>query len=201
VDQKAIQDGTIYFTTDTKQIYVDCDFTDSEGTVLEDRFAFGGSSGIFYGNKEFDASAIEFYFTEDDFAFNVSEGFPKENDLIINKKDGVFFRVLSVELDEEGVKRATCEKLLVAGGGGGGGIGGGSVIVAKRKGNSSLVLTDGGKAEIAYTVRDLEDPEAIIGMNFYIEGKLIDTFSQIATSVDDEDIKTFDISPYEKYFR
>ena len=64
VDQKAIQDGTIYFTTDTKQIYVDCDFTDSEGTVLEDRFAFGGSSGIFYGNKEFDASAIEFYFTE-----------------------------------------------------------------------------------------------------------------------------------------
>lgn len=200
IDNRVLEDGAIYFTTDTKQIYLDCDFTDSEGTTFEDRYAFGGSSGIFYGNKEFDASEINFFFTLNDFIANTTEDLPKANDLIVNK-DGTFFRVLDIDVNEDGIKYARCTKLLVAGGGSGGAIGGGSVVKASRKRNSSLVLTDEGTAEIAYVVRDLEDPEAIIGMNFYIEGRLIDTFSEIETSVDDNDIKTFDITPYERYFR
>ena len=34
IDGMELQDGSLYFTTDTKQILLDCSFTDSEGTNL-----------------------------------------------------------------------------------------------------------------------------------------------------------------------
>ena len=200
IDQIELQDGAMYFATDAKQIYVDCDFTDSQGSALKDRIAFGGTSGIYYGNKAFESTDVDFLFKLEDFVVGTTDELPSANDLILNK-DGTFFRVLSIETDEAGETFARCLKLAVAGGGGGGTGGyGGSTIIAKRKGSSSLILTEGNKVELSYVVYDPEDPEAILGMNLYIGGKLIESFSPIATSADDSDVKTFDLTPYQKQF-
>ena len=199
IDAQSLEDGALYFSTDTKQIYLDCNFVDKEGEKIEDRIAFSGSSGIFYGNKTFESSDVEFLFSLEDFVANTTTELPGINDLILNK-DGAFFRVISVETNDQGIELVRCLKLTVAGGGGGGGYGGGSAITAKKKGSSSLILTEKGSAALQYVVYDPEDPEAIIGMNFYIDSKLVETFSFVDVSADDNDIKSFDLTPYVKLF-
>lgn len=199
IDALQLEDGALYFTTDTKQIYLDCNFTDQEGTRLENRIAFGGSSGIFYGNKNFESTDVDYFFYLEDFMANTATELPSANDLILNK-DGAFFRVLSIDTNDNGVQFARCLKLAVAGGGSGGGGYGGSAIVAKRKGNSSLILTEDGEAKLSYVAYDPEDPEAIIGMNLYINNKLVESFSTIPVSANADDVKTFDLQPYLKSF-
>lgn len=200
IDSMVLEDGALYFTTDTKQIYLDCNFTDKLGTKFEDRIAFGGSSGIYYGNKTFESTDVDYLFFLEDFVANTTTELPNINDLILNK-DGAFFRVISLDKTEEQVQYARCLKLTVAGGGGGGGGNyGGSTVVAKRKGSSSLILTEEGGAALSYVAYDPEDSEAIIGMNFYIGGKIVESISSVASSKDDNDIKTFDLTPYRKQF-
>jgi hypothetical protein len=93
-----LQDGALYFATDTKKIYLDCDFTDSVGTKLKDRMTFGGSTGIFYAKKTFTQTEIDianFIFTQDDLD-NAAE-VPMVDDLILNDGDGSFYRITEVE--------------------------------------------------------------------------------------------------------
>jgi len=97
IEELGIQDGCLYFATDSKKIYLDCDFTDSLGTTLKDRIAFGGSTGIWYATKVFTEAEIDiaqFTFTQDDFD-NISE-VPMVDDLILNEGDGSFYRITAV---------------------------------------------------------------------------------------------------------
>jgi hypothetical protein len=46
-----IEDGKLYFSTDTKQIMMDCNFVDSSNNNYNKRIVFGGSTGIVYGKR------------------------------------------------------------------------------------------------------------------------------------------------------
>ena len=41
-----LEDGKLFFATDTKQIMMDCNFTDSLSHNYNKRITFGGSTGI-----------------------------------------------------------------------------------------------------------------------------------------------------------
>jgi hypothetical protein len=81
----------------------------------------GGNSGVYYGNRvpaegEGDIDNIAF-----DFIISTEiegENTPNVNDLILNEPDGCFYRVVSVNEDEDFL---TATKLTVSGTGGGGG--------------------------------------------------------------------------------
>lgn len=106
------QDGKIYFTTDTKRIYMD-----AKGQA---KIPLGGAgnSGIFYGIKELTDAEKE----EELLTFNLAdiEGdtMPNVDDLVLNTPDGCFYRVKEVyEATFDAVR------LTVAGNGGGEGTG------------------------------------------------------------------------------
>ena len=79
---ETIEDGKLFFATDTKQIMMDCNFTDSLKNNYNKRITFGGSTGIVYG--------IRGPFQEgEDFNFKLTElenaeELPNINDLILN---------------------------------------------------------------------------------------------------------------------
>lgn len=108
------RDGYIYFTTDTRQIFVAKD-----GKMIEEC----GGLRLFYGNKdiEYDNSGltpdpnVSFLYGE----LEETELVPATNDLILNK-DGCFYRVTTV-LDD----LIQTTRLTLQGTGGGGGSGGG----------------------------------------------------------------------------
>lgn len=123
----ALQDGSLYFATDTRKIYLDCDFTDSNDRVWHDRLAFGGSSGIYFSTKTFGEydSAFPFEYSEVENVLN-DEGrivnVPQIDDIIIDTANGSFYRVVGTDDDTQYIQT---ERLTVAGGGGGGGGSGG----------------------------------------------------------------------------
>ena len=68
-----IQEGYVYFATDTKKIYLDSN---------KNRLSMGGNAGIYYANINFgDSVGPEFYFP-----FDAIEGIniPNVDDLILN---------------------------------------------------------------------------------------------------------------------
>ena len=137
IRDRVVEDGAVYFATDTKKIYLDCDFTDSLGTTLKDRLAFGGSSGIFYGNKGFDATAVDFTFYLSDFLLGTTTELPELNDLILDK-DGAFYRVIAIGEDDDGNGYCKGQRLTVAGvGGGGSGGPAAGIIDAGRSGSTN----------------------------------------------------------------
>lgn len=180
IQKLIIDDGRLSFATDTKKIYLDCKFTDSADNTWNDRIAFGGSSGIFYGTKTFDAATIElnvFEFTyggdSEDFDENTSEC-PEVDDLILNQ-DGCFYRVISVnasvhEVPVQVVDPDTGEtvtstrnvttaqivtrKLTVAGSGGGGGGGGSGISAAKDPDQNYNIIYASGSIPIGFKVSD-----------------------------------------------
>ena len=48
-----LEDGRLYFATDSKKIQMDCVHTDSLNNSFNKRITFGGSTGIYYGKKAF----------------------------------------------------------------------------------------------------------------------------------------------------
>lgn len=117
-----IEDGRLFFATDTKQIMLDCDFTDSEANRYNQRITFGGSTGIHYAFKEFSDREKEeeiFVFSIKDFdSKNNNETLPEIDDLILNLADKSFYRVSE---RNESVETVTAEKLMISGGSGDGG--------------------------------------------------------------------------------
>jgi hypothetical protein len=104
--------GWVYFASDTGKIFFDID--------SETRVAMGGSGvSLLYGNAptiepdEYSQYTLEFDHLEEDIT-------PKEGDLILNQ-DGIFYRVQSVDTDEQLI---ICTLMSVSGSGGGGGAGG-----------------------------------------------------------------------------
>jgi len=137
-----LEDGRMYFAVDTKKIYVDCNFTTSDGDHVQDRLSFGGNNGIFFGRKTFTEAQIEgkeywFIFENGDLEDN-RDDVPQVDDLILNT-DGCFYRVVDVHLgpieetvddgeggtmivpSEELYTIIECKKLTIAGSGSGGG--------------------------------------------------------------------------------
>lgn len=174
IRNRALQDGTLYFATDTKKIYLDCDFTDSLMNILHDRIAFGGSTGIYYANKVFQSSDIDlalFIFTEEDFE-TIGE-VPMIDDLILNEGDGSFYRVTSVDDYSVGQNKSfelVADRLTVSGSGGGGGGGGGSTYGAQVKvvgGRVKYFSREATYMPIAFSMK-LDDPEETIGYRLYI---------------------------------
>ena len=107
-------DGQVYFTTDTKKIYLD---------VNGQRISMGGNTGIYYGNAEQPDIAEEFFFQ----ATEIEDGLiPNVKDIIINT-DGCLYKVK--EIRDTTIK---AERLTLAGTGTGDG------IVEKGKLNFSI---------------------------------------------------------------
>lgn len=115
---KELEDGRLYFATDTKKIQMDCVHLDSLNNELNKRITFGGSTGIYYGTKTFEADTSDFYFTLDDLDTDETE-LPSVNDLILNS-DGSFYRVKTVMTAQGQVETV---RLTLSGGGGGPGTG------------------------------------------------------------------------------
>ena len=109
------QDGYLYFSTDTKKIFLD--------TAGKNKMPMGGNSGIYYGlrqltEEEVTASRITFTVSNDPGLTQIEGGeMPNLNDLVLNSPDGCFYRVTDILSTDsfEGTR------LTVAGSGGGGG--------------------------------------------------------------------------------
>ena len=54
-----IEDGQLMFATDSKTIYLDCDFKDGNGEFVYGRFPFGGGTGrgVLFAEAEFEETA------------------------------------------------------------------------------------------------------------------------------------------------
>lgn len=116
---KEYHDGFLYFTTDTKKIYLDSD--------NKSKIPMGGNSGIYYGNMVLeetpDEGQVEFEFSVYDIEGNEdaeTPTIPNSNDLILNIPDGCFYRVMEVEENDDEIIIIT-NKLTIAGSGGSGG--------------------------------------------------------------------------------
>lgn len=112
--------GWVYFASDTGKIYVDLD--------NEHRIAMGGAGvSVLYGRApsiepdEYGGYTLLFEHLEEEIT-------PKAGDLILNSTDGVFYRVVEVDLEAQTMY---CAILAVSGGGSGGGGGGGSTMSKK----------------------------------------------------------------------
>lgn len=119
-------DGHVYFATDTKKIYMN---------VNGQLSSMAENIGLFYGTKyiEYENSGIapdpNVIFSYDDV-----EGFPIQNDLILNT-DGCFYKVISSNEDDNEI--VTTRLTLQGTGGGGGGTGGGGSGSASWSVNTS----------------------------------------------------------------
>ena len=116
VQAQSSSPGAVYFTTDTRKIYLDFD---------NEKLPMGGNIGLFYGNMKLDVPVSdeqkEFEFKMSDIVGNedgINILVPNVNDLILNS-DGCFYKVLSVDGNDIGAFLNT-EKLTIAGTGGGG---------------------------------------------------------------------------------
>lgn len=110
--------GCVYFTTDTKRIYI----------VKDSAFiSMGGNSGIYYARQSWDTGATSpFRFDYGSLDINQDVDIdeytiPLENDLIFNYVDRSFYRVLGEAIDTDGIAYLQAERLAVSGSGGGGG--------------------------------------------------------------------------------
>ena len=208
--------GAVYFTTDTRKIYLDID---------KDRakIPMGGNVGLFYGKmkpaivvdgqKEFKFEMRDIEGNEDNLNFLI----PNVDDLILNS-DGCFYKV--VELQGEGAETVlVTEKLTIAGSGGGGGngssSGGGTGSLASFSASKFNVenksILKGASCPVKFIVKSTNDvgeyETGDIGtyklfINNYpaaegpIKGIPSGETSDDLTSFADEYINVIDIAPY-----
>lgn len=139
-------EGYVLFTTDTKKIYA-C--VDGEYKMM------GGSSGVFYGQRQL--TDDEKYGDDPTLVFTPDQienkQKPSEDDLILNIPDGGFYRV--TDANEEAI---TGMRIAVSGSGSGGGGTGGDV-------------SNQGTAQIVYVTSATSS--TIAGRDYYIEYELI----------------------------
>lgn len=105
ISNQSYSEGHVYFSTDTKKIYLD---------VNKSRLSMGGNTGIYYANINFgDLVGPEFYFP-----FDAIEGIniPNVNDLILNS-DGCFYKIIEKLEVEFKTERITLSGTAGPGGG------------------------------------------------------------------------------------
>lgn len=144
IQDKPTEDGYLYFSTDTKRIYMG-----KNGKKLP----MGGNSGIYYGTRDpkpNDADDGDFYFLISEIEENLV---PNINDLILNK-DGCFYRVVdNTQLNEDEELLITTTKLTIAGSGTGqGGTSTGYFSLIKRTQGTSVGIGYGESCELSFKV-------------------------------------------------
>lgn len=139
VQMQTSSPGSVYFTTDTRKIYLD---------MNDSKIPMGGNLGLFYGNMKMTVPVSD---QQKEFEFKITEIvgnekgenllIPNVDDLILNQ-DGCFYKVLSS--DGEGIDTLlNTEKLTIAGTGGG---------------NNSSTLPDGSQSQASFRVGKFEIP-------------------------------------------
>lgn len=213
--------GTIYFTTDTRKIYLDIDSSNVKKPM-------GGNVGLFYGNMKLTAPPAdgqeEFEFAITDIIGNETGEnmlLPNVDDLILNS-DGCFYKVLS-SYGQDIDTTLNTKKLTIAGSGGSGG--GGNVpnpdslagmgLSRLRSDNGNTVLYQS-SCPISFAVKvtdDLGDPQTgVVGtydvyidnakkLSGTVKGCTIDTpiseFGKLdLDSVNVNELNTVDIGKY-----
>ena len=192
VNKMAYQDGQVYFTTDTKKIYLDSN---------NNRISMGGNTGIYYGKADFKGlEGPEFIFKFEEIDGN---NIPNINDLILNS-DGSFYKVLEVYQNTFEIK---AKKLTIAGSGGGDSslYGEMSILVLPKSFHQSPYKTiiAGSKYEVefVYMAKDAEGNRTGNGRyEILIDGIIKETgTAKQKNSDDDEDIiNTVDLTEYLK---
>ena len=216
---KHLEDGRMYFAVDTKKIYVDCDFTTSDGEVVRDRLSFGGNNGIFYGKKLFTDTQIEnkeywFIFENGDLEDN-RDDLPQVDDLILNV-DGCFYRVVDVHfgtLDEE-VEDSEgnitiqpseeiytiieTKKLTIAGSGTGGGGGSSSsmITVARSPEQPTTFVKARNTIPIIFRVTDSIDTVSTVDVDIYINSQYVGSKTLRVSS----EYQTLELKQWASYF-
>lgn len=191
-----IVDGQLFFAVDTKQIYLDYDVDNGiyEGP---ERIKFGGSTGIWYGNKtdETEAGQVVFRLRQ----LEEATEYPSPKDLILNS-DGSFFKVTEVDADSDEI--IAIRLTVSGGGGGGGGTSGSSYIDYKRVGvkNRYFSVQD---AQMLLTFQaystageDTELGATIILTDAGGVQHTLGTVNNIGQSWGDQDPLTIDLKPY-----
>ena len=141
-------EGKVYFAIDTRKIYYD------NGEKL---IPMGGNSGVFYANK--DASVEITSFSPEEFDNYDASTFvgPSVDDLILNLKDGCFYRVTEVaEIEDQKIYMVL--KLTVAGSGDGGSSLAKSISLLVNTG-STTSLINGQTYTITATASAAQDKE------------------------------------------
>ena len=154
-----IDDGALYFATDTKQIYLD---------YKDQRIKFGGSTGIWYVlDKEFEEGEEPIFKLSD--LLDATE-YPEINDLILNEKDGSFYRVDTVYSASDEIYT---KKVTVSGTGGSGGTGGvvsGSMncqLLGSRTSTRRFFSINSDKFEIPFLAQSSDGPDVRIKAYVY----------------------------------
>lgn len=202
IDKMNLEDGTLYFATDTKSIYLDCDYTDPRNEILESRIKFGNATGIHYAYKEPTENEI----SSGKYIFSISEGdltgkkveLPEIDDLILNTKNGSFYRVTARYPEDQYV---TGLQLTVSGGGGGGSgpsTPGASGIVYREILSSDVTyLTKYAiDAPFQFTCRSSNEG-ARIDVELYINDAKVDTFEDVSIT----EVNTINLAKYLSYYR
>lgn len=191
-----IIDGQLFFAVDTKQIYLDYDV---DNGVLDgpERIKFGGSTGIWYGNKtdESDAGQVVFRLSQ----LEEATEYPSAKDLILNS-DGSFFKVTEVDSANDEI---IAVRLTVSGGGGGGGGGtsGSSYIDYKRVGvkNRYFSIQDD-QMLLTFQAYSTAGEDTEMGATIYLVDAAgiqhtLGTINNIGQSWGTEDPLTIDLKP------
>lgn len=148
INASARVEGKVYFAIDTRKIYYD------NGEKL---IPMGGNSGVFYANK--DATVEITSFSPEDFDNYNASSFvgPSVDDLVLNLKDGCFYRVTEVA-ETEDTKTYMVLKLTVAGSGDGSSSLAKSISLLVNTG-STTSLINGQTYTVAATASAAQDKE------------------------------------------
>ena len=110
------QDGYLYFTTDTRKIYLDAHQDVNGVSTPLNKMPISAGCNIYYGHREIDSTEAN----EDNVYFSIEDiegdSNPNIDDLILNMPDGCFYKVTQLLPDNQFIGY----RLTVAGSGGGG---------------------------------------------------------------------------------
>lgn len=197
IKQLPLEDGRLSFAVDSKKIYLDCDFTDSVGDAYNDRLAFGGSSGIYYGVRTFTTDEIEnkeyiFSFPEQ---FDIAdEEIPSVDDLVLNN-DGCFYRVNRVAVENNEILIYTTKLTVAGSGGGSGGSVSSGLTVAKDPNQLYNIIAANKSIPIGFKVIDALS-NTTIDVTVSINGVEAGTFRNVTQN----EYTTIDLYRYVSYF-
>lgn len=193
-----IEDGQLFFATDTKTIYLDCDFKDGNGELVQGRFPFGGGTGrgVLFAEADFEPTESQFFFTLNnmDVAPGEKAKLPGLDNVIFNIADGYFYRVVEV-FDNQ----VEAERLNAVGSGGGG--------TGEAMGISATMITSP-TVHAESTVKSLpiilaahsRAENAALTAVLKINNREVHTFESIPQSKDKEtNLFTFDVMNYKQY--
>ena len=197
LNELGLQDGRMMFATDTKTIYLDCDFTDGNGTEVHGRFPFGGGAagkGIIFADRHFDETVNVYHFEVKHIEVQPDETakLPNIDNVIFNVDDGYFYRVIN-----KYESYVEAERLNTVGTGGGAGGGSATGITALKITPTTIDLPHDVKTiPIVFGARSRQE-NAELNAILYINDELVTTFKNIKQSNDFEtNLFEFDVYKY-----